>query len=407
MKPIAKKTSLSFPKSRSLVEYHPLGTVLVVSPWNFPFQLSLVPICTALLAGNVVLLKASETTLAIGELIQSLLAQAGLPENVFTALPGDGKIGQKMIEEKPDLIFVTGSSATGQKIMEQASKNLIPVHLELGGKDPMLVFEDTPFERAVNAAVYGAFANAGQICVSVERLYVHENIEDKFTKAILHKTSQVRMGLSNDSDVGMMTTKRQVDVIKKQIEDAEKKGAVLLTPLRFEGNWVSPIVINKVTHDMLLMREETFGPVLPIMSFSSEEEAIKLANDSPFGLNASVWTKDLKKGRRIASQIQAGNCAVNDVVKNIGNPHLPFGGIKRSGFGRYHGKEGLRAFSRSMSIMINKGTAKRELNWFPYSSKLYKDLKIYLQFSYLKKNSLAALRNIWGTMKAYRKGQDD
>jgi len=398
-----RKTTLSFPHASSFVEYHPLGVVLVLAPWNFPFQLSLVPLISAVIAGNTVILKPSELTLTVGELIEGLCLEAGFPPHVVKTVCGDKETGEKFVQACPDLIFLTGSASTGMKVMEAAAQNLIPVILELGGKDPMIVFEDALFERAVRGAVYGAFANAGQVCVSVERVYVQEPIYDRFLEAVVRKTRDLRVGISEDSDVGAMTSAHQTSIFNDHVDDALQKGALLLTERKTQGVFVNMVVLKDVNHTMKIMKEETFGPALPVMAFKTEAEAVALANDSPFGLNASVWTRDLEKGKRVASQLQVGNCAVNDVIKNIGNPSLPFGGVKRSGMGRYHGPEGLRSFCRTLSVMVNRGTALREPNWFPYGKELYESLRIYLDMFFSDKNAMAKLKGVWGYIRFVRK----
>lgn len=400
-----RPTPFSYRHSSSHVERNPWGWVLILSPWNFPFQLSLVPMATALAAGNAVVLKPSELSTEVGKLIVSLFHRSGFPKEVVSLAQGNGQVGQQLIEEKPDLIFLTGGVDTGKKVMAAAAAHLIPVILELGGKDPMIVFDDAPFDRAVEGAVYGAFANAGQVCVSTERLYVQEGLHDRFVAALVARTNALRIGTTMDDDMGALTNPLQADTINRHIDDALAKGAQLATARWSKGPLMSPVVLTQTNHTMAVMTEETFGPVLPVMSFRTEEEAIALANDSPYGLNASVWTRDLHRGRRVAARLAVGNCAVNDVLKNIGNPHMPFGGIKQSGFGRYHGPEGLRAFTYEKAVMVNRGTASRDLNWFPYSQTVYENLRIYLHMSFLKKPFLAKLKGLWGFLRAFRQGQ--
>ncbi|MBK8576045.1 MAG: aldehyde dehydrogenase family protein [Elusimicrobia bacterium] len=404
LSPEKRPTPFSYRHSSSHVERHPWGWVLILSPWNFPFQLSLVPMATALAAGNAVVLKPSELSTEVGKMIVSLFYRAGFPKEVVALAPGDGLVGQRLIDAKPDLIFLTGGTETGKKVMAAAAAHLIPVILELGGKDPMIVFDDAPFDRAVEAAVYGAFANAGQVCVSVERLYVQEGLRRLRGRAG-GADQRLRVGQSMDDDMGPLTNPRQADIVNRHIDDALSKGARLATARWSKGPLLSPVVMTQTNHAMAVMTEETFGPVLPVMSFRTEEEAVALANDSRFGLNASVWTRDLDRGRRVAARLAVGNCAVNDVLKNIGNPHLPFGGIKHSGFGRSHGPEGLRAFTYEKSVMVNQGTARRELNWFPYSRAVYENLRVYLHMSFLKKPLLAKLKGLWGFMRAFRQSQ--
>jgi len=288
---------------------------------------------------------------------------------------GGKDMGEVLIQGKPDKIFFTGSLVAGQNIMAAAAKNVIPVVLELGGKDPMIVFEDADIDRAVEAAVYGAFAHAGQLCVAVERLYVQELVFEKFVSKIMKRITTLNVGTAYDCDFGPINTQGQIDRIEEQVQDALAKGATLLTDIIKQELLWHPVVLKNVNHKMKLMSEETFGPLLPIMPFKTEEEAVALANDSPYGLNASVWSRDIKKAQRVVSQLETGNAYINDVIKNIGNPDLPFGGVKQSGFGKYHGAEGLRSFSIETAVMVNKNKMKREINWFPYTAELLKTVR--------------------------------
>ena len=402
LKPHITRNPVTYPNCVFSSEYHPLGVVLILSPWNFPFQLSLIPVVTALAAGNSVVLKPSEVTPQIGEFIFDLVCEAGFPSDLVQVIYGDGETVEQFIEAQPDFIFMTGSTSTGKKIMGAAANCLIPVLLELGGKDPMIVFEDANLERAANGAVYGAFANAGQVCVSVERVYVQDSIYEAFAHRVAEKARSLRVGSTDDDDIGAITSPRQLEIIKNHIEDARDKGAILMTEFAIDRCFIKPVVLRNVNHTMKIMREETFGPTLPLMPFQTEEEAIRLANDSPYGLNASIWTRDLIKARRVGSRLLTGGCAINDVLKNIGNPRLPFGGIKQSGLGRYHGAEGLRAFSRQMSVMVNKGQMVRELNWFPYSSELYYNLKNFIRFLFGEWGQWPGWLNLFQTFRYFR-----
>jgi len=393
---------LAYPFSYAYVEQRPLGVVAVISPWNFPFQLSLIPAVTALLAGNTVCLKPSELCGAVGELIEDLLRDAECFHGALQVLPGDGQTGRQLIEAGPDLIFFTGSVVTGRTIMELAARNVTPSILELGGKDPMIVFDDAPWERTVRAAVYGAFANSGQMCVSVERAYVQRGIYRQFVKAVIAQAGELRVGLASDNDYGAITSPRQIAVIEDHYRDAVARGAKASGPLHREGSLIHPVVLWDVDHSMKLMREETFGPLLPVMPFDNEDEAVCLANDSEFGLNGSVWTTDLEKGRRVAARLRAGGCAVNDVIKNVGHPGLPFGGVKQSGFGRYHGPEGLLSFTQPVSILVNSGRMTLEPNWFPYSERRYRDLRGFMDFVFGEGSLLSRFRRNWDALKSFR-----
>lgn len=403
LKTRAARLPLMYGPGAGFVEYRPYGTVLVIAPWNLPFQLALVPTASAVLAGNAVILKPSEYTLTVGALIADLFARAGFPAHLVQAVGGDGATGAQLIESRPEKIFFTGSLLTGKKVMAAAAAGAIPVDLELGGKDPMIVCADADLERAANAAVYGAFSNAGQVCVSVERLYVDARVHDAFLALLEKKTAALRVGGGFDDDVGAVTTAPQREIIRAHVEDAVRRGAHLHGSLRGEGPYLHPVILSDVTHAMLVMREETFGPVLPVMRFATEDEAVRLANDSPYGLNASVWTRDRARGRQIARRIQAGSCAVNTVLTNIGNPALPFGGVKGSGFGRYHADEGLYTFCQPVSITVSARRSARDINWFPYSRDLYEGLKTFMQIRYAGEGVWAAARRIICALPRLRK----
>ena len=396
------RTPLLYAHTRSSFIYRPLGVALIIAPWNHPLQLALAPAITALCAGNTVILKPSEQTLTVGSLIHDLCCRANLPSGILQVVSGNSETGALLIDERPDIIFFTGSTSSGKKIMARAAGHLIPVILELGGKDPMIVCEDAHFERAVNGALYGAFSNSGQTCVSVERLYVQEQLYEKFISALSKKITALRVGADSDSDIGAVTLSSQRDIIEDHLRDAAEQGATLIPGIRKEGPFIHPVIIRDASHAMKIMNEETFGPVLPVMRFTTEDEAVALANDSPYGLGASVWTADMKKGRRVAARLNAGCVAVNDVIRNVGNPYLPFGGTKQSGFGRYHGPEGLYAFSRQTALMTNTGAAAHEMNWFPCSRELCNGL-IALFSVLFGRRTLGRLRALAGAIPLFRK----
>jgi len=380
--------------NRFTVTYQPLGVVVIIAPWNHPLQLSLVPLITALIAGNTVLLKPSELTPTVGELLGELCAEVGLPPGVVQVLQGGGRVGQALLETGPDKVFFTGSVATGRQILRTAAERLTPVELELGGNDPMIVFDDAQLDRAVAGAVYGAFANAGQNCVAVERCYVQRGSYARFVEQVSKEAARLRVGSHREADLGPLIREAQREVLDDLLQDALAKGAEATTPIRWEGNRLHPVVLAHVNHTMEVMRQEVFGPVLPIMAFDTEPEAVALANDSPFGLNASVWTNDSARAHRVAKQLVTGSCAINDVLKNIGNPSTPFGGVKHSGMGRYHGPEGLRSFSNQRVIMSNPQALQKEPNWFPYGDRLYTTLKALIQTVHSDDSSLSKLGHV-------------
>ncbi len=353
------------------ISYRPLGVVGIVTPWNFPFLLALNPTAQALMAGNAVLLKPSEVTPLSGQLIERLLRAAGLPEGVFQLLLGDGETGAALVNAGVDKISFTGSVGTGRRVAEACARQLVPCTLELGGKDPMIVCRDADLERAAAGAVYGAFANAGQICVSTERVYVVDEVAEEFTRKVLEKTAALRQGPDGESDVGAIIDVNQLSVIEEHVADAQRRGAKLLTGGRRNPNWpglyFEPTVLTDVDHDMQIMREETFGPVLPIMRVRDDEEALRLANDTRFGLNASVWTRDKRRGMELAKAIHAGSAVVNDCMVTYAIPESPFGGRGESGIGQVNGEAGLKSYCHAQSIVLDRFGARSEFIWFPYT----------------------------------------
>jgi acyl-CoA reductase-like NAD-dependent aldehyde dehydrogenase len=371
---------LAFPSASAQFERHPYGVIAILSPWNFPFQLTLSPLLTALVSGNSVLFKTSELSIPVGELIIQLLTRLNLPEGLVQHVIGKGGTGSHLIESRPDLVFFTGGVETGRAIMAKAAQHPIPVILELGGKDAMLVFDDANLERACKAAMYGAFSNSGQVCVSIERLYVQETCYPQFVKMLQEAVAKLTIGYGPEGDLGALTSLNQYKIVEAHYQDAIAKGAKASSSLQLNGRYLKPVMLWDVTHDMRIMREETFGALLPVMAFNSEEIAIRLANDSEFGLNASVWSSDIQTAERIARQLKVGNWAINDVIKNIGHAGLPFGGVKNSGFGRYHGAEGLRNFTYTVSGLTCRSKLNDEPNWFPYSDQRYKEMRGFIDF---------------------------
>lgn len=358
------RTPLLLAGRRSWIEHRPRGVVLVIAPWNYPFQLSLIPSLAALLAGNAVILKPSEVTGALDVLLAQLFQDAGFPDDLVKVVSGDGAVGAALVAGEPDLIFFTGSVATGRKIQEQAARHLIPTILELGGKDAMIILEDAPLERAVQGALWGAYANSGQVCLSTERILVHQDLYAEFVEKFKKQAGDLKLG--------RMTSPTQVQVVREQVEEALAQGAQLVVgapPSTWEPNslTLSPLVLTGVGSQAALSRAETFGPVVTVTPFAKEEEAVRLANSTTYGLGASVWSRDLSRARRVAKQLQAGNISINDTMITVANPHLPFGGVKESGLGSYHGEQGLLAFCRPTAVMESRGSRRTELNWFPYT----------------------------------------
>ncbi|MBP7416329.1 MAG: aldehyde dehydrogenase family protein [Pyrinomonadaceae bacterium] len=358
----------------SKIVYHPLGVVGIIPAWNYPFSIPLGEAVMALMAGNTVVIKPSELTPMIGLKIGEIFEKAGLPENCVQIVSGRGVTGAALVESAPDKIMFTGSVATGKKIAAAAAKNLTSVVLELGGKDPMIVFADANLELASSAAVWGAFCNAGQSCSSVERLYVQEATAEELTRKIVEKTRQLQQdtGDKETTSIGAMSSERQIQIVEDHVEDFRAAGAKIETGGRrnpgLEGLFYEPTVITGAHNDMRAMQEETFGPTLPIATFTTEEEAIRLANDSEFGLTASVWTRDRAKGKRVAEKIEAGSVCINEVLYTHGIGQTPWGGFKNSGRGRTHGREGLMELVQPQHIHTNKLALMPDAWWMPYSA---------------------------------------
>lgn len=360
----------------SYLVYKPVGVVGIISPWNFPWATPLAEAVMALMAGNAVALKPSELTPLTGLKIKEVLTRAGLPDDLLQVVTGDGSTGAALIGAGVDKIMFTGSVPTGKRVAEAAANYLIPVVLELGGKDPMIVLEDANLENAARAAVWGAFANSGQACSSVERCYVHESIAEKFTEAVVAETKRLHQSGDKQSDLGSMSSEQQLRVVERHVYEATARGAVALTGGEripdVPSPFFPPTVLTNVNHEMQIMCEETFGPVLPIMTFKTDSEAVRLANDSDFGLTASVWTNDMARGRDLAEQIDAGTVMVNEVLYTHGIAQTPWGGVKQSGFGRTHGRAGLLELVNAQHIHVNRFPSVADVWWFSYTPKATK-----------------------------------
>ena len=363
----------NFMARSSYIVYKPLGVVGIISPWNFPWATPLDEVVMALMAGNAVVVKPSELTPLTALKIAAVFKQAQLPEGLLHIVTGDGSTGAALVEAGADKIMFTGSVKTGKRVAEAAAKHLTPVVLELGGKDPMMVLEDADLENAARAAIWGAFCNSGQACASIERCYVHESIAEKFTDLVIEETRRLKQDeASTDAiDIGAMTNEQQLKIVEDHVSDAVERGANVRTGghrLENGGGWFhQPTVVTGVDHSMKLMRDETFGPVLPIMTFKTDEEAIRLANDSIYGLTASVFTRDISRGRRLAEQIDAGTVMINEVVYTHAVAQTPWGGVKQSGYGRTHGRLGLLELVCAQHIHVNALPVLSDVWWFPYT----------------------------------------
>jgi len=369
-------TPLFFNKSGTF-HFHPLGPTLIISPWNFPL---LIPFCdtlSALTAGNTVVLRPSTATPFTALLLGEIFVEAGLPPGAVNVVPCRVPQVERMIVD-PDIhtVMFTGSVGIGKRVMELCSRNLTNLTLELGGKDPMLVLEDADLERAARGAVWTAFMNCGQSCGSIERAYVDRRVVREFTERVVELAKKIRVGnpLDPDVDMGPMTTAGQLEVVLEHIEDARAKGARVLcgggrVP-SLRGHFVEPTVLDRVDHTMKVMTEETFGPTLPIMPFDSPEEAAALANDSLFGLTASVWTRDRKRAAWFAERLEAGSVTVNDHMYSFIEPRAIWGGIKQTGMGRSHGPYGLHELVNIKYVGADYFRKKAQTWWFPYDRSL-------------------------------------
>jgi len=383
-------TASPFVKGKKLVSrYTPLGLIGVIGPWNYPVTNSFGDCIPALAAGNAVILKPSEITPLTSLLLLEGLLECGLPDGVLQVATGGGDTGAVLVDQV-DMIMFTGSTATGKRVMARAAETLTRVSLELGGKDPMLVMADADVDRAANLAVQYSMFNTGQTCISIERVYVEEPVYDEFVAKVTEKVRALRNEISTGPgsvDVGAMTFPGQVEIVERHVEDAKSKGArALVGGHRGHdgrgGYWFEPTVLVDVDHTMECMTEETFGPTLPIMKVRDAEEAIRLANDSPYGLAASVFSKDLASGEAIARRLEAGAVCVNDSMINYMALELPMGGAKASGLGSRHGKGGIRKYCQQQSILVTRFALKDEPQMYPYKRGVTKGLQTAIRFMY-------------------------
>src|ERR1700753_2002750 len=383
------KSSQVLVKGKKLImRYRPLGLIGVIGPWNYPLTNSFGDCIPALMAGNSVILKPSEVTPLTSMLMAEGMRECGLPENVLQIATGRGETGAALIEHV-DMIMFTGSTKTGTKVAEAAARRLIPSSLELGGKDPMIVLSDADVERAANFATYYSMQNAGQTCISIERVYVEEPVYDEFVSKVSEKVRELRVGKPEGPgsvEVGAITFPPQMETIKDHVADAIQKGARVLVgghEAPGAGRFFEPTVLVDVDHTMKCMTEETFGPTLPIMKVADTDEAVRLANDSPYGLAASVFSKDTDRGEAVARRLEAGAANVNDAMINYTVLELPMGGAKASGLGSRHGAGGIRKYCSQQAIVVTPKLAmKKEIFMYPYKSRTSKLLAGFFKLLY-------------------------
>ena len=368
----AVKTPWFLLNKRASVRRMPRGVVGLICPWNLPFLIPFADAFAAMLAGNAVLLKPSEWTTKTALWLETAVASTGLlPEGLLTVIAGGGASGERVIDAC-DLVLFTGSTATGKAVAARAAAQLKPAILELGGKHPMIVLADAPLERASAAAVWAACANAGQVCVGVERIFVEAEAHDDFVEKVRARVSALRVGVGPDCDVGRFVFPPLLDRAQAQLEDARQKGAQVVggEVLDRDGLLMAPALIVGARMDMAVMTEETFGPIIPIMKVSRAEDAVALVNAGPLGLAASVWGGNLERAEGLSAQLEAGLVGVNEPATHYAVGGLPFGGVKSSGMWRRHGDEGLLAFTQAQSVMVHEWPADTpDLWWFPYEER--------------------------------------
>ena len=364
---------LIFKTKKVMSAYCPFGVVGIISPWNFHLVLTAGDAVPALLAGNAVIIKPSELTPLTAIFVAELARRAGFPENLLQIVIGGGKTGEALIDHV-DMIAFTGSGEVGKHVMRRAADRLIPVSLELGGKDPLIVLNDANLERAANACVWGSLMNSGQVCTSIERVYVEEAVYQTFVDKVVEKVGLLRQGPGNgETDVGSMTSEEQFNKVSAQVAEAVARGAKVLTGgrahPRLAGFYYEPTVLVDISHDMAIAKEETFGPVIPIIRVRDSEEAVRLANDSRYGLDACIFSGNKQRALQLAERLHTGTVCINDALVNYIIPDAPMGGVKESGFSRRHGAEGIRKFCQQKTIIIDRFGRQSDLPWFPSTSK--------------------------------------
>lgn len=337
-------------------EPHPYGVVAVIGPWNYPFDLTMPVVCSALLAGNTVVLKPSEVTAATGRLMERLFQRIPELAPFVRVVHGDAQVGAKLVASEPDLVFLTGSTATGEKIAKATAETMTPFVAELGGTDPMIVLEEADLDAAARWGAWGAFYNTGQTCMGIERMYVVDAVYDAFLRKLVAEAKKLKLGYSadkdNPNDMGPLTFERQVRIVEDHLEDAQAKGARILYGGEVDDLFMEPTIVVDVNHEMKIMREETFGPVVPVMKVRDETEAIWLANDSDYGLSASVWSNNMRQAKRVAHRLDVGSVNINDAISHYPVSLLPFGGVKKSGNARTHGKQEVLQFTQLRSYAV-------------------------------------------------------
>jgi len=391
---------------RGYLAYDPLGVIAIISSWNYPLAIPLSQIIPAVAAGNAVVCKTSDFTPQCGALIEKLFIDAGIPGNLVTLVQGGGEVGQALIDASPDKVLFTGSVATGRRVAEACAKKLIPSVLELGGKDAMIVLADADLEVASSAAVWGSYTNCGQVCLSVERLFVEQSVAERFMALCAEKTKKLRVGPGSDprTDVGPLIRPQHVQRMSDLVHDAVFRGAKVLcggnSRPDLGPNFFEPTVIAGVDSSMKLFQEETFGPILAIQVVKNAREAISRANDSPFALAASIWTKNKNRGMALAAEMRAGAVMVNDAISYFGIAEATHGGCGASGWGRTHGEAGLLEMVQMKYIDVDRLARREKPWWYRYGADLEHAADAFLQFEF-SGGIGAKLRNARSAMKTF------
>jgi succinate-semialdehyde dehydrogenase/glutarate-semialdehyde dehydrogenase len=378
---------LSMKRKRVRIEHEPLGVLGVISPWNYPFMLSAGVVIPALVTGNAVLLKPSEFTPESGELLKSLFHDAGVPDGVFTVLQGDGSTGAALCSADVDKIFFTGSVATGKRVAVKCAERLIPCSLELGGSDAAIVLADANVHHAASGIAWGRFSNAGQTCVAPKRIYVEAPAYDAFIVELAKAVSALKVGAGGvqETDIGPMIRADAVKTLESQRDEAISRGASVVATAAApvgDGSFFAPTVLANVPADARVLREETFGPLLPVVRVKDAAEAIAMANDSVFGLSASIWSADTAGAARLAQRIEAGTVVINDSVVAAGMADVPHGGVKQSGIGRSHGMAGLEECVRTKTTVTDRFASWRQPWWFGYSPAHEEGIDAYVRVAH-------------------------
>jgi succinate-semialdehyde dehydrogenase/glutarate-semialdehyde dehydrogenase len=386
-------------RKRVTITHEPFGVVGIIAPWNYPLLLPASSTLAALVAGNAVVLKPSEMTPAIAVRLGELLHEAGVPEAAMQVLPGDGTAGAALSRAEVDKLFFTGSAATGRKVALACAGRLVPCVLELGGSDAAIILDDADLDTAASGILWGRFTNAGQTCVAPKRAIVLERVHDAFVSRLSAAVDRLVIGAgAAGSDVGPLIRSSQADVLESQLKDAEQRGARVVGKARGRGNFFAPTIVANVAPEMRVAREETFGPLLAVMRVRDDDEAVAVANDTAFGLSASVWGRDLTRARRVARRIAAGTVHVNDVVSVVGMADVPHGGVKESGMGRLHGDAGLRECVREKALVVDPFPSWRQPWWFGYGGEHARNIDAFARFWH-GRSLRERLSGVWRSIK--------